>query len=55
MFEATNFEYESYYIEASYPTNQSNDWLNICMIARDNGRVVIGEEVQQLNERLQAL
>lgn len=55
LFEATSFEDEPYYTEASYPTNQSNDWRSISMIARDNGRVVIEEEVQQLNERLQAL
>lgn len=55
LFEATSFEDESYNTEASYPTNQCNDWRSISMIARDNNRVVIEEEVQHLNERLQAL
>lgn len=55
LFEATSFEDESYYTEASYPTNQCNDWRSISMIARDNNRVVIEEEVKHLNERLQAL
>jgi len=55
LFEATSFEDESYYTETSYPTNQCNDWRSISMIARDNNRVVIEEEVKHLNERLQAL
>eukprot|EP00252_Welwitschia_mirabilis_P005837 TRINITY_DN16441_c0_g1_i1.p1 TRINITY_DN16441_c0_g1~~TRINITY_DN16441_c0_g1_i1.p1 ORF type:complete len:1082 (-),score=258.06 TRINITY_DN16441_c0_g1_i1:260-3505(-) len=39
----------------TYPADQLTEWRSRSMISRDNGREIIEEEVQQLNERLQAL
>ncbi|XP_057859134.2 uncharacterized protein LOC131067970 [Cryptomeria japonica] len=58
LFEAASFEdeiEESYNTEASYFAGLSNDWRSFSMIARDNNRFAIEEEVHHLNDRLQAL
>lgn len=58
LFEATSLEEEieeSYNTEASYFAGLSNDWRSFSMIARDNNRLAIEEEVHHLNDRLQAL